>query len=87
MPEVDDLSGLQELAVETDARAARARQHAAGAREQARADAQHGDHFAATLHLREAYAHERAAVANAETAALYRQRIKRMRALRADPRT
>ena len=82
-----DLSGLQELADETDARAARARQHAAGAREQARWDAQCGNDFGANLHLREASAHERAAAANAETAALYRQRIEHMRALRADPLT
>jgi hypothetical protein len=42
-----------------------------------------GDHAAADLHRRESVAHERAAMASAQTAALYRHRIVSVRALRA----
>jgi hypothetical protein len=78
-----ELAALEDLAAETSARAARARSHATGAREQARLDTERGDLEAAEIHRREAVAHERAATANAKTAALYRQRVERVLAARA----
>jgi hypothetical protein len=68
-------SALGELVDRTDERAARTRRHAAEARDRARSDAARGDREAETLHVREAQAHEAAARAIEQTAALYRRRI------------
>jgi hypothetical protein len=67
------------LATRTEERAARARQHALLAREQAGRDAAVGDERSQVLHRREAVAHERAADSQERTAALYRLRAKRLR--------
>lgn len=48
------------------------------ARDRARRDAARGDHDAERLHVREAEAHEAAARAIEHTAALYRNRVRRL---------
>lgn len=73
-------SELLELAARADARAARARRHAAGARTMARTYAGRGDSAGECLYCREAEGHERAAHANERTAALYRRQALRIAA-------
>lgn len=74
-----ELAALEELAEETEARAARVRSHAVEARVRAEHEAAQGDDVAAEVHRREAHAHENAANAIAGTAVLYRQRIRTAR--------
>jgi hypothetical protein len=76
-----ELSVLEELAAQTEERAAQTRWHADEARKLARADAARGDAVAESLHLGEALAHEGAARIIEETAALYRHRVARVRAM------
>lgn len=71
-------SALEALAATTEERAANARRHAEEARDEARHDAARGDHEAEKVHLREAKAHEGAARVTEQTAALYRERIRRL---------
>jgi hypothetical protein len=66
------------LAVRTEERAARARQHALLAREHAGRDAAVGDERGQVLHRLEAVAHERAAKTQSRTASLYRLRAERL---------
>jgi hypothetical protein len=73
-----DGAALQELATQAEQRAAKARRHAAIARERARNDAARGDREAEEIHLREADAHEGAANVTEHTAALYRNRLRRV---------
>lgn len=73
-----ETTALQKLAIETDRRAAKARQHAAIAQARARDDAARGDHEAEDIHLREAKAHASAANVTERTAALYRNRLRRL---------
>jgi len=73
-----ELSALEELAARTEQRAARTRGHATEARDRARSEAARGDHEAEKLHVREAQAHEAAARAIEQTAALYRLRIRQL---------
>ena len=56
-------------------RAQQVRRYAARAREQAGRDIAHGDDEGASLHRREAEAHERAAKMIEQAAALYQRRI------------
>jgi uncharacterized membrane protein YqiK len=73
-----ELSALEELATRTEERAARTRAHATEARDRARNEAARGDDEAEKLHVREAQAHEAAARAIEQTAALYRHRIRQL---------
>jgi len=73
-----ELAILHKLAARADLRAAHARQHAADARDVARSDAARGDHYAEKIHLSEAEAHEGAARVTEQTAALYRNRVRRL---------
>jgi hypothetical protein len=72
-------SDLEALAQRTEERAARVRQLAALARDEARQGAEGGDGKAERLHLDEADAHDRSAHAIETTAALYRSRIRYLR--------
>jgi hypothetical protein len=78
-----DRASMEELARRAEHRAAKARRHAAGAREQARRDALLNDHLAQTIHVREAAAHDRAADVTEQTAALDRSRVRRLSGARA----
>jgi len=70
------LPALEQLAARAERRAAHARRHAAEARDHAGRDRAHGDDESERLHLREAEAHERAALVTEQTAALYRRRVR-----------
>ena len=82
MPDMEgalaELAGLQRLAAQTEERATRVRQHAAGARDNAARETARGNDGAAMLHRLEAEAHERAATVIEKTAAVYRRRIARV---------
>jgi hypothetical protein len=69
---------LERLAGRTEERAVRVRRHAVQARVEAGRDHARGDRDAELLHLREAEAHERSAYVIEQTAALYRQRVRRL---------
>ncbi len=68
-----DMATLEELAARAEQRAADARRHGRIAHERAASEAARGRPDKAEFYRREAAAHERAARANEETAALYRR--------------